>query len=95
MEHLVSHIRHELVKVLHRFIYVYLSSPFAFLDMAASCRAVCRTEGCELGTLPGRGIRQHTGGRMPSLLTDVGNNSSISEVPMRGGPSSSGREDDG
>ena len=95
MEHLVSHIRHELVKILHRFIYVYHSSPFALLEAGTSCRAVRRTEGCELGTLAGMGICQHTGGRMLCLLTDVGNSSSISEVPMRGGPSSSRREYDG
>ena len=53
-KHLVSHVWHKLVKVLHRLIYVYHSSPFAFLNVRASCGAVSRAEGCKLGTLGGR-----------------------------------------
>ena len=52
----MSHVRNKLVEVLHRFVYVYLPSPFAFLDMSASCRAVSGTERCEsraLGTVEG------------------------------------------
>jgi hypothetical protein len=54
MKHLVSHVRHELMKVLHRLIYVHHSSPFTFLNVRASCGAVSRAEGCKLGTLGGR-----------------------------------------
>ena len=50
-KHLMSHVWHELVEVLHRFTDVHLPGPFAFLNTCASCRAVGRTERCELGTL--------------------------------------------
>lgn len=59
MEHLVSHVRHELVKVLHGFIYVHLASPFASLNMSASCRPMSCAERRKLGTL-GRRARRYT-----------------------------------
>jgi len=92
----MSHVWHELVKVLHRFTYVHLPGPFAFLNTGASRRAVGRTDGCELGTLD-REIRQSADPPIVNtfLPTDVGNKSSISELPTRGGPSDSKREDDG
>ena len=90
----MSHVRHKLVKVLHRFTYIHHSSPFAFLDMSAPRGAVSRAERRELGTLE-REICQYTDRNKRCLPTDVGNKSSISELPMRDGPLDSKREGDG
>jgi len=58
-KHLVSHIWHELVKVLHRLVYVHHLSPFTLLGVSASYGAVSCTERYELGAL-GRRICWYT-----------------------------------
>ena len=93
-KYLVGHIWNKFMEVLHRFIYVHCSGPFALGSMRSPYGAVGSTEGCQLGTLGGRVHRQHNQEKH-SLLTDVGNSSSISELPTRDGPSYPKREDGG
>lgn len=89
----MSHIWHELMKVLHRFGYVHRSSPFAFLSVSTSRGPMSSTEGCQLCPLY-MSVNRRADGKKPAPLTDVGNKSSISELPTRDGASYSRREED-